>query len=71
MKTTKKYKNPALKQELIGHPASIIAPRDSESIFNWIQSTGRFKSNEPDLYHDDKPTNEIEELIDEEELDQD
>ena len=38
----KKYINPALQQEPIGEPASIIASRENESLFRWIKSTGRF-----------------------------
>ncbi len=71
MKINKKYKNPALHEAPIGEPALIIAPRDSESVFKWIKSSGRFKSDESDEYHEDKPTNEVEELLDpDEELDQ-
>lgn len=68
----KKYKNhPALHQALIGEPALIITPRDSESVFKWIVSSGRFKSHEPDKCHDDKAANEVEELLDQEqELDE-
>ena len=72
MKIHKKYKNhPALHQAPINEPALIIAPRESESVLKWIESSGRFKSHESDKYHQDKPTNEVEELLDpEEELDQ-
>ncbi|MGB3650265.1 MAG: DUF3134 family protein [Rivularia sp. (in: cyanobacteria)] len=68
----KKYKNPALHQAPIGEPALIIAPRDSESVFKWIVSSGRFKSHEPDdKCHDNKAANELEELLDHEvELDE-
>lgn len=36
----KKYQNPALQEEPIGEPASIIAPRENESLFRWIKPLG-------------------------------
>ncbi|AFY57482.1 Protein of unknown function (DUF3134) [Rivularia sp. PCC 7116] len=72
MRIHKKYKNhPALHQAPISEPALITPPRESESVLQWIESSGRFKSHESDKYLSDKPTNEIEELLDqEEELDE-
>ncbi len=68
---SKKYKNPALHEAPIGEPALIIAPRDSESVFKWIVSSGRFKSHESDKYNEDKSIDEIEDILDqEEELDE-
>ena len=65
------YKNPALQEEPIGEPASIIIPRENESIFRWIKNTGRFISDKSDRFHDDNTTNEIEDILDqEEELDE-
>ncbi len=68
---TKKYQNPALQEEPIGEPASIIAPRENESLFRWIKSTGRFMPSQSDRFSDDKETNELEDILaeDEEELD--
>ena len=63
----KKYKNPALQQEPIGEPASIITPRENESLFRWIKSTGRFMPHQPDRFHDDKVTDELEDILDEDE----
>ena len=67
---TKKYINPALQQEPIGEPASIIAPRENESLFRWIKSTGRFMPHQSVPFHNDKETNELEDILDrDEELD--
>lgn len=67
----KKYINPALQQEPIGEPASIIAPRENESLLRWLKSTGRFISNNSDRFDDDKGTEELEDILDqEEELDE-
>ncbi|MGL5807670.1 MAG: DUF3134 family protein [Xenococcaceae cyanobacterium] len=64
------HKNPALQQEPIGEPASIIAPREDESIFRWIKSTGRFIPRESNRFNEDKATDELEDLLDQEELDE-
>ena len=36
-KMNKKSQNPALQEEPIGEPASIITPRENESLFRWIR----------------------------------
>ena len=67
----KKYQNPALQEESIGEPASIITPRENESILRWLKSTGRFISNQSERFHDDTMKNELEDILDqEEELDE-
>ncbi len=69
-KMTKKYQNPALQQEPICEPASIIAPRENESLFRWIKSTGRFIPNQSDSFRDDKRTDELKDiLVQDEEID--
>lgn len=55
--------NPALRQELLSQRPPIIAPREKESIFEWIESTGRFESYQPHESHDDVVTEELEEII--------
>jgi hypothetical protein len=64
---TKKYHNPALQQEPIGEPAAIIAPRENESLFRWIKSTGRFMPHQSDKFHDQKEIDELEDLLDQDE----
>lgn len=61
------YKNPALQQEPIGEPAKIIAPRENESLYMWIKSKGRFRSSTEDINYDEKETNELEDILDQEE----
>ncbi len=63
----KKSKNPALQEEPIGEPALIITPRDNESILRWLKSTGRFIPNRSERFHDDMMTNELEDILDQEE----
>ena len=64
---TKKYRNPALQQEPIGEPASIITPRENESLFRWIKSTGRFMPSQPDPFSSDRETDELEDILAEDE----
>lgn len=55
--------NPALRQELLSQRPPIIAPREKESIFEWIESTGRFESYDLHDSHNDVVTDELEEII--------
>ncbi|MBE9180913.1 DUF3134 family protein [Oculatella sp. LEGE 06141] len=59
----KLYNNPALRQEPLSQKAMVIAPREKESLLNWIENTGRFKAYEPTESHDDKVTEELEEIM--------
>ena len=59
----KKYQNPALQEEPIGEPASIIAPRENESLFRWIKSTGRFMPSQSNIFHEDREINELEDIL--------
>ncbi|MEL7074657.1 MAG: DUF3134 family protein [Cyanobacteria bacterium J06648_1] len=65
----KKPINPALQEELIVKPALIITPRENESLFRWIKSTGRFMPSHSERFHDDMMTkaNELENILDQEE----
>jgi hypothetical protein len=63
---SKKYNNPALQQEPIGEPAAIIAPRENESLFRWIKSTGRFMPSKSDSFQSDRATDELEEILEDE-----
>ena len=67
----KKSQNPALQQEPIGEPASIITSRENESIFRWLKSTGRFVPNQSEKLQNDTMTDELEDILEqEEELDE-
>jgi spore coat protein CotF len=57
-------RNPALRQELLSQKPLVIPPRENESMFEWLESTGRFKpyeTVEEILY---KPVEELEEIMD-------
>ncbi|MCC0175456.1 DUF3134 family protein [Waterburya agarophytonicola K14] len=60
-------KNPALQQEPVGEPASIIAPRENESLFMWIKSTGRFMPYQSDRFVDDKTIDELDDILNDDE----
>ena len=64
---TKKYRNPALQQEPIGEPAAIIAPRENESLFRWIKSTGRFMPSQSNSFSSDREMDELEDILAEDE----
>lgn len=58
-------RNPALRQELLSQKPLVIPPREKESMFEWLESTGRFKPYEADgEIHEYKPVEELEEIID-------
>ena len=63
----KKSKNPALQEEPIGEPALIITPRENESLFRWIKSTGRFMPSQLDPFSSDKEMDELEDILAEDE----
>jgi Protein of unknown function (DUF3134) len=59
--------NPALRQESLNQPARIIPPRELESLFTWIEGTGRFQSNEFNEFdesHYNKVAEELEDIMD-------
>ena len=62
-----KRKNPALQQESIGEPAVVIAPRENESLFRWIKSTGRFMTNQSGQFDDNKERNELDDILEQDE----
>ena len=64
---SKKYVNPALQQEPIGEPALIITPRENESLFRWIKSTGRFMPSQLDPLSSDREMDELEDILAEDE----
>ncbi|MEM8719805.1 MAG: DUF3134 family protein [Cyanobacteria bacterium P01_G01_bin.39] len=64
---TKKYVNPALQEESIGEPPSIIVPRENESLLRWLKSTGRFMSSQSDRFSNDKEMDELEDILAEDE----
>jgi hypothetical protein len=57
--------NPALRQELLSQKPPVIPPRENESMFEWLENTGRFKPYETDEeLNPYKPIEELEEIMD-------
>lgn len=59
----KPYSNPAFHEEPQSQPARIIPPRDNESLYQWIQSKGRFKVSEVNEEPDSIIPDELEEIM--------
>jgi Protein of unknown function (DUF3134) len=58
------HHNPALRQEPRGTLAGVIPPRAHESLYNWIEGTGRFKAYEvDDSLLDDRGGEDLEEIM--------
>jgi Protein of unknown function (DUF3134) len=56
--------NPALRQEPRNHPAGVIPPRDQESLYKWIENTGRFKAYEvEESTTEDRGGEDLEEIM--------
>ena len=59
----KHYNHSALHEEPRNQPAQILLIKESESLYNWIKSTGRFKSYESDELHPDEVSEELEDIM--------
>jgi hypothetical protein len=57
------HHNPALHQEPMSEKAHVIPIRDKESLIGWIESTGRFKSYEPDPLSNPEVSEELDEIM--------
>jgi hypothetical protein len=60
---TARYNNPALREEPRTQRAKIISANEQESLYNWLQRTGRFKSGEFDPLHNEKVPEELEDIM--------
>jgi Protein of unknown function (DUF3134) len=56
--------NPALREEPRNQRAQVIPVRDKDSLFAWIENTGRFKAYVPEDAPADLLVDELEEIID-------
>ncbi|MGH7998284.1 MAG: DUF3134 family protein [Brasilonema sp.] len=59
----KRYNHPALHEESRNQPAQILLIKENESLYRWIENTGRFKSYESDELHADKVSEELEDIM--------
>ncbi len=59
----KHYNHSALHEEPRSKRAQILLIRESESLYNWIKSTGRFKSYESDEPRADALSEELDDIM--------
>lgn len=59
----KHYNHSALREESRSKRAQILLIKESESLYDWIKRTGRFKSYESDELHADEVSEELEDII--------
>lgn len=57
------YNFPSLHEEPRNQRAQILLIKESESLYNWIESTGRFKSYESDEVHADDLSEELDDIM--------
>lgn len=57
------HRNPALYEEPIKQPRKAIPPVLRESLFNWLERTGRFQSKEVDDFQDHKITEDLDDIL--------
>lgn len=57
------YYNPALYEEPRNQPITVVPPMVRESLFGWLESSGRFKNYEPDEFHGHKVTEDLDDIL--------
>ncbi len=55
--------NPALYEEPLKQPMKAVPPIPRESLFNWLELTGRFHSSEVDDSQDHKLTEDLDDIL--------
>jgi hypothetical protein len=55
--------NLALSEEPINQPIKIVTPVLRESLFSWLERTGRFQANEGDELQDHKVLEDLDDLL--------
>ena len=55
--------NPALYEEPLKQPMKAVPPVPRESLFNWLERTGRFQSSEVDGFQDHKITEDLDDIL--------
>lgn len=57
------HPNPALYEEPLNRPMKGAPPALRESLFNWLERTGRFQSSEVDDYQEHKLTEDLDDIL--------
>lgn len=55
--------NPALSEEPINQPMKTVIPVLRESLFSWLERTGRFRSSEVDDLQDHKISEDLNDFL--------
>lgn len=55
--------NPSLYEEPRNQPVKIIPPIPRESLLNWLESSGRFRSREMDEFPDHKIIEDLDDIL--------
>ncbi|NJO39190.1 MAG: DUF3134 family protein [Cyanobacteria bacterium CRU_2_1] len=55
--------NPALYEEPLNQPMKVVPPMPRESLFSWLESTGRFQSREIDEFQDHKVPEDLDDIL--------
>ena len=58
----KRY-NPALHEEPRNQPTKIVPLIPRESLLNWLESSGRFRSSEIDEFQEHKVTEDLDDIL--------
>ncbi len=56
--------NPSLYEEPRNQPMRVIPPMPRETLLNWLESSGRFRSSEPDELQNDPVGEELDHFLD-------
>ncbi|HEY9663087.1 MAG TPA: DUF3134 family protein [Allocoleopsis sp.] len=65
------HSNPALYEEPLNQPIKAVPPALRESLFGWLERTGRFQSHEVDDLPDHKITEDLDDILEPEILEPD
>jgi hypothetical protein len=58
-----RYNNPALRQEPWDQDLTILPPIARESLFSWLENTGRFKPYETGEFDADKTSEDLDDIL--------
>lgn len=59
----RRYNHPALHEEPRNRPTQILMFKENESLYEWIESTGRFKSYKSQELHAAQVLEELEDIL--------
>lgn len=57
------HSNPALFEEPLNQLMQAVPPALRESLFSWLERTGRFQSSEGDDFYDHKITEDLDDIL--------